>query len=292
MKLLILNGSPRPRGNTAVSSIYHNSSNEKSLQLRTILHDKDQNEFLALRTEGESVTFYLDISFLANYDTTFQIYLLSNFVPIPFSVNDEEQRITHEFHIHAADEISISKNNKICIDGLIYNTNDLCFVFVGKTDIFIKGFQVVNENSDDFLDDQHLQGEIEDAFCSTNGRPYSIFIDENANELCAEFDFVALLNGSRYQEQFVHEGDAFDVLFAAYLEPENAFYHLGVAKVNQKNIKFRVPLNYFSEFDSIRVIAFPFVNQYNDSFLGTYRATLWSSPICTYKVKRESIMKN
>lgn len=261
--------------------------NEKTLQIATSLYDENHNEFLQLYTPNDSATFYLDISFLSNFNTSFQVYLLSNFTPIPFSLNDTPKQISHELLVHSSTDFSISRDNKICIDGLTAHKNDLCFIFVGKIDIFTKRFQIVNENSSLTPTYPILQLNTNETFRPIDTRTYNIMFDEKSCNLHILINFTSSLDGNRYQEQF-NDGQAnFDVAVLAFIEPDNKFYNFGVAKVDGQYIEFSIPLDSDSNYDSLRIIVFPFINQYDDSFLRTYKVSLWSAPICTNKINIE-----
>lgn len=267
---------------------YSNKSDEKALQITISLYDENRNEFLQLRSQNDSATFYLDVSFLSNYDASFQVYLLSNFMPISFSLNDGPKKIMHELLIHPSNELSISQNNKVSVDGLTNYKNDLCFVLVSNVDTFTKRFVIVNKNSNLSPKYPILQLNTDDPWCSVDGSSYNITFDKKSNKLHVLVDFMSSLNGNRYQGQFNDAKISFDVAVVILVEPDNKFYNLGIANVDEKYIEFQIPPNYILNCDSIRIMVFPFTNQYDDSFLSTYKVSLWSAPICTSKINIES----
>ena len=65
------------------------------------------------------------------------------------------------------------------------------------------------------------------------------------------------------------------------------FGNVTYVKTEKSKFAFSCKIYLDTEIENIRFIVFPFANSYNDEFLKTYKAFLWSDPIITFKINRK-----
>ena len=83
----------------------------------------------------------MDIAYLTNTDQNCNFYLLDNFEPIPFSLNNEEYQEYYEIDLQASDTPLITEDNLITINVLEYKNNDMCVLLTNEDFVFAKRFQ-------------------------------------------------------------------------------------------------------------------------------------------------------
>lgn len=83
----------------------------------------------------------MDIAYLTNTDQNCNFYLLDNFEPIPFSLNNGEYQEYYEIDLQASDTPLITEDNLITINVLEYKNNDMCVLLTNEDFVFAKRFQ-------------------------------------------------------------------------------------------------------------------------------------------------------
>lgn len=94
-----------------------------------------------MHSDSSKTQFYLDIAYLTNTDQNCNFYLLDNFEPIPFSLNNGEYQEYYEIDLQASDTPLITEDNLITINVLEYKNNDMCVLLTNEDFVFAKRFQ-------------------------------------------------------------------------------------------------------------------------------------------------------
>ena len=110
-------------------------------QLAIYVKSLSGEDSLALHSDSSKTQFYLDIAYLTNTDQNCNFYLLDNFEPIPFSLNNGEYQEYYEIDLQASDTPLITEDNLITINVLEYKNNDMCVLLTNEDFVFAKRFQ-------------------------------------------------------------------------------------------------------------------------------------------------------
>ncbi len=246
-----------------------------------VLNDKAER-FYQMVIEGDTANFALDILYQANYHAKFKMYVLLNFEAVPYSLNGSSEAIVNELEIKPSKDICVSSGNKICVRGASKHNNDFCIVLISETDTFTKRFQIINKHSPVKL----ISPEIRTRNISQSiEQSYDIIQDHENRNVTISVDFSNELNGSRYKTMFDKNDIGFHMAVSIYNEDTCAFELVGHAYVTKKQFEFTISTQSMQEGEFVRFILFPFACQFNDSFLSTYKMTLWSSPISIDRIQ-------
>lgn len=255
---------------------------EKSVQISMVVLNDKAERFYQMEVEDDTANFTLDILYQANYCAEFKMYVLSNFIAVPYSLNGGSETIVNKLEIKPSEDIRVSSGNRICVRGISERNNDFCIVLISETDTFTKRFQIVNKsNSVD-----HFSPEISTkALTQPMEQPYEIIQDFDNRNVTISIDFSSELSGSRYKAAFDKDDIGFNMAVAIYNEDTCAFELVGYAYITKRQFEFTISTKSQQEGDIVRYILFPFAHQYNDDFLSTYKMTLWSSPISIDRIR-------
>ena len=254
----------------------------KNIQISMVVLNDNAKRFHQMEIEENTAHFTLDILYQANYNEKFKMYVLSNFVAVPYSLNGNSETIVNELEIKPSEDIRVSPGNEICVREIAEQNNDFCIVLISETDTFIKRFQIINKNGSV----SNVSPEI-----STKGmtqsidQSYEIIQDYDNKNIAISVDFSNALSGSRYRTSFEENEIGFNMAVAIYNESDCAFELVGYTYVTKRQFEFTISTQSMQDGDFVRIILFPFAHQYNNDFLSTYKMTLWSSPISTDRIR-------
>lgn len=287
--------------------IYHyNINQDYTIETEIHLYDTDGVEVVSLNTQNNDICFCGDFVFKSSKDVKGSLMLLKNFEPCQFSLNDSDYLEKHEIEIPSSDDYISSRNNYIRVNDLDLNKNDMCLILFVDDLIISKRFQIQNtaselknniENSDYFSISQdlntvskYIRSEYEN-----EDTPESLIFLEDAikdKKICCAIDINEYFEDSRFEEDFKNRSEKEEIQYAIVPISYNKkidFYKPLFLKTSSDVFGFEIQLSCydFTESVGIRFLVFPFANEYNDKFLYTYKAFLWSRPIITHTIFKE-----
>ena len=259
-----------------------NYNKGKSVQVSMLVLNDKSECFFQTDVEENTAILTLNILYQTNYKVTFHLYLLLNFEVIPYSLNGQKENFVNELIITPSDEIQASTGNTICVRGLSKATNDLCFILVSDMDTFTKRFQIKNNNA--VVESKYSPIEVTSPK-QTFEQSYTVFEDSQNKNVNVIIDLAYVIEGSRYKKQFLEEDSRFNMAVVIFNEGESTFELIGCAAIEEKQFEFNISTQAVRTGDCIRILLFPFANQYNENFISTYKMTLWSSPISIDRIR-------
>lgn len=131
---------------------------------------------------------------------------------------------------------------------------------------------------------------------------YTEFIDFNTNQLYLEdvikqgrlycaLNIQNKLTNSQFEIDFENRKNE-EIQYAIIPIGYNKNYRFLdpiFLKTDSQSFGFEMELSDIDDLSGMRLIIFPFANEYNDNFLSTYKAFLWSNPIITHIIFKEGI---
>ncbi len=247
------------------------SSYSDFIQVAMILSDRENENVLQLNTNQSTVSLRMDLMYRSTYAAQFRMYLLSDFESVPYAMNDGPVQSFQEVRIAPSEEI-LCAQNQIGIENLSRQVNDLCIVLVGMDHdlLFKKRFQILYEKGEKAACEENLKtiptaGETNQS--STTLSDFS----------AVQLDFGQFIREEAYQKAFLADPAPFTVAAVLFEEDACAFTFLGYAEAERKPFALRLPP--FPREGRCRLLLFPYPYQYEKSFLYTYKAMLWSSPL-------------
>lgn len=283
-----------------------NNNDKHYYSLETQIHVYDgENEVIEVKTNNEKICLSIDFIFKSSAELEGNLYLLKNFEPCSFSLNGSDYLKSYKINIPSSEKYLSSRNNYIEIKDLDLTSNDMCLILMVDDLIVTKRFQITNtafdkkntiENQDYFPVNQKMENISE--FMSS----YTEFIDFNTNQLYLEdvikqgrlycaLNIQNKLTNSQFEIDFENRKNE-EIQYAIIPIGYNKNYRFLdpiFLKTDSQSFGFEMELSDIDDLSGMRLIIFPFANEYNDNFLSTYKAFLWSNPIITHIIFKEGI---
>ena len=247
------------------------SSYSDFIQVAMILSDRENENVLQLNTNQSTVSLRMDLMYRSTYAAQFRMYLLSDFESVPYAMNDGPVQGFQEVRIAPSEEI-LCAQNQIRIENLSRQVNDLCIVLVGMDHdlLFKKRFQILYEKGEKAAREEDMKMIPTAGETKHSSTPLSDFS-------AVQLDFGRSIKEEAYQKAFLADPAPFTVAAVLFEEAACAFTFLGYAEAERKPFALRLPP--FPREGRYRLLLFPYPDQYEKSFLYTYKAMLWSSPL-------------
>ena len=247
------------------------SSYSDFIQVAMILSDRENENVLQLNTNQSTVSLRMDLMYRSTYAAQFRMYLLSDFESVPYAMNDGPAQRFQEVRIAPSEEI-LCAQNQIRIENLSRQVNDLCIVLVGMDHdlLFTKRFQILYEKGEKAAREEDMKMIPTAGETKQSSTPLSDFS-------AVQLDFGRSIKKEAYQKAFLADPAPFTVAAVLFEEDACAFTFLGYVEAERKPFALHLPP--FPQEGRYRLLLFPYPDQYEKSFLYTYKAMLWSSPL-------------
>lgn len=281
--------------------IYKNRDTTKMISIEMQLLNQEDIPILSSVVDEPYIEFNFDFIVQSDFNCKAQLMLLKNFKITPFSLNGREENTKYTVDIMKSDEYMQSKGNRITIHNLDNYNNDFCLLLVFENSIFTKRFQVINTSVEKKTDPNYIEAvnvtdfEYEDRYLLPNmqvlnpdgGITYLDDVLYNNTINCA-VNIEKVLEPSNTYEQYMDAKNE-NIIYAIIPVINNGevFGDVVYVKTDKSIFAFSYTLDMNTEIANIRFIIFPYANSYNDDFLKTYKAFLWSDPVITYKINRK-----
>ena len=269
------------------------------------LYDYDGKKIIEVESEKDEIQLWGDFIFNSSENKEGTLILLKNFKPCPFSLNGSEYFERHNIEIPSSKENLYSTDNCIEIKGLDLNKNDMCLILTIDNIIVTKRFQVINVSSDKknnvksgncFFVNQTLERKVQymkDRMTLVDSENEQFFLNEviEKGTLCCAININKCFEGLQLQNEFENcnrNEISYAIVPIAYsYSGEVEFWEPFSVKTDYEAFGFEARINSISDVYGIRFLIFPFANEYDDNFLKTFKAFLWSNPITTYTIFKE-----
>lgn len=274
-----------------------NKKQDKSFTVEMVISDMDDKTITSYSTDDNSIEILFDLIYSSDFESDGKLVLLKNFQPVSFAINGGAQIKEYAFKIIKTSEEMISQNNIISINTLDDELNDICILLFVKNDIYTCRFQV--ENSSIKKNNKITELRNTYKFDSGFGEKVQFFssldtigIDENVlstlndatnNFYCAVDIEKILENTSMFNSYMKRKKEVSKYAIVPILDNQ-AIGEVFYCESTESRFAFKINVTEFPPFDNIRFMIFPYPNEFNDTYLKTYKAFLWSDPFITYNL--------
>lgn len=179
-----------------IIGIFHFNVNSPYIDTQLSIYVKSLSgeDSLTLDSDSSKTQFYLDISYLTNTDQNYSLYLLDNFEPVSFSLNNGEYQEYYEIDLQASDTPLITEDNLITINVLEYKNNDMCVLLTNEDFVFTKRFQL-----------NYLRGTQNPTYKQLKVYPLDEPLDRTSiMENFLKIDIEYLLSQSHFYNEFIN----------------------------------------------------------------------------------------
>lgn len=281
--------------------IYKNKNTEKMISIEMQLLNKENTPILSSIVDEPYIELNFNFIVQSDFDCQAQLMMLKNFTLTPFSLNGQVEKTIYPVNIAKSDEYLQSSDNKILIQNLDSYNNDLCLLLILKNSIFTKRFQVINAAIKNEYDHDYVEAvdikdfEYEERYLSPNMQVLNLdgkitYLDDvlyNNTINCAVNIEKVLESSNTYTQYLDSKKEKINYAIIPVINDGEVFGNVTYVKTEKSKFAFSCKIYLDTEIENIRFIVFPFANSYNDEFLKTYKAFLWSDPIITYKINRK-----
>lgn len=276
-----------------------NQKQSKSFSVEMIVSDQSDLPITSYSINNNSIDILFDLIYSSDLETEGKLVLLKNFQPIPFSINGGSKKKEYEFSIFKTLEEMISKNNVISINSLDSNRNDMCILLFVKDSIYTYRFQIENTNAKNNINPEFTNtynvttdfGEKSQFFSSSNmlGLSEGVLsvLDNSSNNFYCAVDLEKILADTSAIDSYKNRKKELNRYAVVPILNNQIIGDVFYCESIESRFAFKISAKDFAPFDSIRFMIFPYPNEFNNNFLKTYKAFLWSDPYITYNLFQE-----
>lgn len=279
----------------------NNKKQERSIAVEMIVSDKFDSPIISYATDSSSVDVLFDLVYSSDFETDGKLILLKNFQPVSFTVNGGTKVDEYNFTIVKTSEEMISENNVISIDSLDANLNDMCILLFVQNNIFTCRFQIENTSIKepkmvDFKTTYNVNigfGEKARFYSSIDKIGSDEGVMVNLKDSCERFycaiDLEKILEDTSMIELYKKRKKEISKYAIVPILNNQSIGDVFYCESSESRFSFEISTAEFSSYNSIKFIIFPYPNEFENSYLKTYKAFLWSDPYITYTLYKEEI---
>lgn len=175
----------------------------------------------------------------------------------------------------------------------------MCILLFVKDSIYTYRFQIENTNAKNNINPEFTNtynvttdfGEKSQFFSSSNmlGLSEGVLsvLDNSSNNFYCAVDLEKILADTSAIDSYKNRKKELNRYAVVPILNNQIIGDVFYCESIESRFAFKISAKDFAPFDSIRFMIFPYPNEFNNNFLKTYKAFLWSDPYITYNLFQE-----